>query len=465
MADALLIPTDVAPPPADMAWYLRDRFGLFVSWGPSTLSLGELGWNRFFEDIPDDVYQERYVDHFDPDLYNPVAWARAARQAGMKYVVLTVKHIDGYCLWDSDETDFKATAQAAGRDLVAPFVEAFRNEGIRIGFYYALIDWHHPDFTLDGMHPLRKDPAARAARGDRQMPRYAAYMRRQVTELLTRYGKVDLLWFDFSYPNWSVLEKNNFHLFATDPTRGEWIDTGKGKADWESEELVALARTLQPGIIINDRADVPGDYISPEQHVPAKPPTRDGKPVPWETCATMNDAWAYRRDDRKWKSTDQLVRMLINTVSKGGNLLLNVGPNGRGDFPQPSVERLAEIGEWMRVHGRSIYGCKASEFTPPPDARYTQNGERLYLHLFAWPFDPSIHLPGLAGRVRYAQMVHDGSEVKSRVIPAHEGQMDTAVEMRLAPDALTLTVTTERPDVVVPVIEVFLDERPQSQAS
>ena len=458
MPDTSVIQPGADIVPADMSWFIHDRFGLFVSWGPSTLSLGELGWNRFFEDIPDDVYKAKYVDHFDPDLYDPAAWARAAAAGGMKYVVLTVKHIDGFALWDSDETDFKAPTSPAGRDLLAPFVEAFRAEGIRIGLYYSLIDWNHPDFPLDGLHPMRKDSATRATRGERQMARYAAYMRAQLTELLTRYGRIDLLWFDFSYPDWAIFEKTNFKLFEHDPTRGEWTATGKGRAEWESDALVGLARTLQPGIIINDRADLPGDYISPEQHVPANPPERDGQPIAWETCATMNDAWAYRRDDSRWKTTEQLVRMLVNVVSKGGNLLLNVGPTGRGDFPGPSLERLAGIAAWMRAHGRAIYGCGPSAFTPPPDARYTQRGDRLYLHLFAWPFDPSIHLPGLAGKVAYAQLLHDGSEVPMRVIGPNEGLSETAAEHRLAPDALTLTVSVERPDVVVPVIELFLTD-------
>ena len=254
----------------------------------------------------------------------------------MRYVVLTVKHIDGFCLWDSAETDFKATNSPAGRDLVAPFVEAFRDEGIRIGFYYALIDWHHPDFTLDGMHPMRKDPATRAASASRDITAYAAYMRRAA------HGAADPLRPDrpprgstSRTPSWAVFERTNFQLFEHDPTRGEWTATGKGRADWESEHWSRSPASLQPGIIINDRADLPGDFVTPEQHVPAKPPTRDGLPVPWETCATMNDAWAYRRDDHRWKTTDQLVRMLVDAVSKGGNLLLNVGPTGRGEFPGP----------------------------------------------------------------------------------------------------------------------------------
>jgi len=457
MTGADLVPTNTSGS-ADLAWWQHDRFGLFVSWGISALSTGELSWIRFTEKITDAAY-EKYFKRFDPDRYDPRAWARAAREAGQKYVVLTTKHHDGFCHWDSQFTEFKATNTPAGRDLLAPFVEAFRDEGIKIGFYYSLIDWNHPDFPLDGLHPMRHDKEARERRGERNMARYAEYMRNQLRELLSNYGRVDLLWFDFSYPSWPTLEETNFHLFENDPTLGEWVNTGKGREQYESDELVRIARTLQPGIIINDRADVPGDFVTPEQYLPARAPTRDGAPMPWESCVTMNDAWGYRRDDDRWKPVPDLVQMLIECVSKGGNLLLNVGPTARGEFPNASVERLAGIGEWMDAHSRAIYGCGVSPFKPPPDGRYTQNGNRLYLHLFAWPAGSLVHLEGLAGRVEYAQLVNDGTELKTRVIP-ETTQSVSAAQHPLSPDALTVTLPPKRPDVVVPVVELFLKESP-----
>ena len=462
MTDADPVLTD-SPGRGDLAWWQHDRFGLFVSWGISAISTGELSWVRFSERLTDAQYQ-KYFDRFDPDRYDPRTWAKAAREAGQKYVVLTTKHHDGFCHWDSQFTDFKATNTPAGRDLLAPFVEAFRAEGLRIGFYYSLIDWHHPDFTLDGLHPMRHDQTARENRGQRHMPRYAEYMRNQVRELLTNYGRVDVLWFDFSYPSWPVLEETAFALFENDPTRGEWVDTGKGREQYETEELVRLARDLQPGILINDRADVPPDFVTPEQYLPAVAPTRDGLPTPWESCITMNDAWGYRRDDVHWKSVTDLVQMLIECVSKGGNLLLNVGPTARGEFPKASTERLAGIGEWMDSHSRAIYGCGASQFKPPPDGRYTQNGDRLFLHLFAWPAGSVVHLEGLAGRVEYALLVNDGTELKTRVIPETDKPVSAAAHP-LSPDALTVDLPPRRPDVVVPVVELVLKESPDRSAA
>jgi len=173
----------------------------------------------------------------------------------------------------------------------------------------------------------------------------------------------------------------------------------------------------------------------------------------WEACQTFSGSWGYYRDEYTWKPVDMLVRMLVDTVSKGGNLLLNVGPNARGEFEPRAIERLRGIGEWMRLHSRSIYGCSASEFSPPPDCRYTQNGNRLYVHLFAWPFR-HVHLDGLAGRVEYAQLLNDGSEIKMHVIDPHQPAQNTT--MGGTPGALTLELPVQKPDVAVPVTELFL---------
>ncbi|HVX42654.1 MAG TPA: alpha-L-fucosidase [Mycobacteriales bacterium] len=417
---------------------LRDRrFGLFIHWGLYALAARH-EWVKNRERLTDEQYQP-YFDHFDPDLYDPAVWARAAKSAGMRYVVLTTKHHEGFCLWDSDVTDYKATNTPAGRDLLAPFVEAFRAEGLGIGFYHSLLDWHHPDYPIDIHHPRRGDAEFRQRESGRDVGRYADYLHAQVRELLTRYGEIDAMWFDFSFPGGTF----------PDGSAG-----GKGKDDWRSAELIDLVRELQPDILINDRLEIPGDFVTPEQYQPAGPMLRDGNPVPWEACQTLNGSWGYDRDNLNWKPADLLVRMLIDTVSKDGNLLLNVGPTGRGEFDPRALRTLEQIGRWTRPHGRAIYGAGVSEYVPPPDCRYTQRGDRLYLHVFAWPLR-HLHLPGLAGKVRYAQFLHDGSEV-ARIEPDPDRVAQNTTMGGLPAETLTLSIPVARPDVEVPVIELFL---------
>lgn len=429
----------MVPQPAatagDTAWFIRDRFGLFVHWGLYALPARH-EWVKNRERIGDEDYR-RYFDHFDPDLYDPVAWARLAKAAGMKYVVLTTKHHEGFCLWDSALTDYKATNTPAHRDLLRPFVEAFRAEGLKIGFYHSLIDWHHPEFPIDEVHSQRDDEEFKAANRDRDIAKYRAYLHGQVRELLTGYGPIDIIWFDFSYPD---------RAFG-----------GKGRDDWDSEGLVRLVRELAPHIIINDRLDLPGaaDVATPEQYQPRGWLLRDGQPVVWEACQTLNGSWGYDRDNLDWKSPDLLVRLLVDSVAKGGNLLLNVGPNGRGEFDARARATLAAIGEWTRLHGRSIYGCTASDFTPPPDCRFTQRGRRLYLHLFAWPFK-HVHLDGFAGKVAYAQLLNDASEIRLHEIDPHQRAQNTT--MGGTAGTLTLELPIVRPDVLVPVVELFLND-------
>ncbi len=420
-----------APTPGDTAWFVHDRFGMFIHWGTYALAARH-EWVKNREQIPDEVYQ-KYFEHFDPDLYDPADWARKAREAGMKYVVITTKHHEGFCLWDSRYTDYKATNTPYGKDLIRPFVEAFRAEGLKVGFYYSLIDWHHPEFPIDGLHPMRNHPDALKMNETRDIRKYAEYMRNQVRELLTQYGKISIIWFDFSYPN---------HEY-----RGM---KGKGREDWESEKLLALVRELQPGIIVDNRLDLPpeqADIHTPEQFQPREWVTVNGKPVVWETCQTFSGSWGYYRDEYTWKSPEQLIRMLINSVSCGGNLLMNVGPTARGIFDERADAALRVYADWMRLHSRSIYGCTQSEFEPPPDCRFTQNGKRLYLHIFAWPFR-HIHLDGLKDRVEYAQLLNDASEIRMTAPP--HGQVG------MGSDTLTLELPVRKPNVTVPVIELFL---------
>jgi len=434
------MPEELQPTAADIDWFVHDRFGLFIHWGLYALPARH-EWVKNRERIRDEDYQ-KYFDHFDPDLYDPITWAREAKNAGMKYVVVTSKHHEGFCLWDSALTEYKAPNTPAGRDLLRPLVEAFRADGFKIGFYHSLIDWHHPEFPIDGLHPLRDDLRFREAQTGRDMQKYVAYLHGQTRELLTQFGKIDIMWFDFSYPD-----------------RDWGWSRGKGRQDWRSEKLISMVRELQPGIIVNDRLDLEqvGDFKTPEQYQPRAWMEVNGQRVKWEACQTLNGSWGYDRDNLDWKPADMLVRMLVDTVSKGGNLLLNVGPNARGEFEPRAIERLRGIGEWMRLHGRSSYGCTASDLVPPPDCRYTYaaHSRRLYLHLFAWPFR-HLHLDGLAGRVKYAQLLNDGSEIKMHVIDPDQQAQNTA--MSGTPGALTLELPVQKPDVAVPVVELFLQE-------
>lgn len=424
------------PTEGDTSWFVRDRFGLFIHWGIYSVAARH-EWVKNRERIRDEDYQ-RYFERFDPDLYDPAAWAREAKNAGMKYFVVTTKHHDGFCLWDSALTDYKAPNTPAGRDLLRPMVEAFREAGLKVGFYHSLLDWHHPEFPVDGLHPMRDDAEYREASAGRDIKKYAEYLHGQTRELLTQFGKIDVMWFDFSYSG-----------------RDWGWSKGKGKDDWGSEKLMEMVRRLQPGIIVNDRLEVPGDFVTPEQFQPRGRAEAEGRPVVWEACQTLNGSWGYDRDNLDWKPSDMLIKMLIDSVSKGGNMLLNVGPNARGEFEPKAVERLRAMGGWMREGGRSIYGCTASEFTPPPDCRYTQNGNRLYLHVFSWPFR-HVHLDGLAGKVEYAQLLNDGSEIRTHPFAAqHGGGTDTEA---VTSEVLTLELPVRRPPVEVPVVELFLRE-------
>jgi alpha-L-fucosidase len=334
---------------------------MFIHWGLyAQPSRNE--WVQSIEKIAPEAYAGRYFGRFNPEHYDPACWARTARESGMKYVIITAKHHEGFCLWDSAFTDYKATHTPYGRDLIVPLVEALRVEGLRVGLYYSLLDWHHPDFTIDVHHPLRDHPEAAELNRTRQMPRYAEYVRNQVSELLTRF-RPDILWCDFSYPQ--------------SEHRGL---PGKGAKDWESEKLLALVRKLSPEIILNNRLDLPpahADVFTPEQVQPTEWVKVDGEPVVWEACHTLSGSWGYYRDEYTWKSPEQLIMLLVNTVSCGGNLLMNVGPTSLGTFDVRTVRALDVYRDWMALHSGAIYGCTQSEFTAPQDCRLTQNGDRI----------------------------------------------------------------------------------------
>lgn len=419
-----------------MAWWTNDRFGMFIHWGLYALPARH-EWVKNQERITNEDYQ-KYFDNFNPDLYNPREWAKMAKAAGMKYAVITTKHHEGFCLFDSKFTDYKAPNTAVGKDLLKEWVEAFRAEGLKIGFYYSLIDWHHPDFTIDRVHPQRTDDKAKLAElnKNRDMNKYREYLHNQVRELLTNYGKVDMLWLDFSYPG----------------------ENGKDHKDWDSEKLIKMVRGLQPGILVNDRLDLKEyedgwDFTTPEQYKVSKWPEVNGKRVPWETCQTFSGSWGYYRDENTWKDTKQLLVLLIESVSKGGNLLLNVGPTARGMFDERAQSRLKSMGEWMSLNNRSIYGCTQApdEFKAPDNSLMTYNPKtnRLYIHLLDYPLQ-NLTLPGYAGKIKYAQFLHDASEIKITARTEHgakEGSSSTD---------LNLSLPVIKPNVEIPVIELIL---------
>jgi alpha-L-fucosidase len=419
-----------------MAWWTHDRFGMFIHWGLYALPARH-EWVKMRERIHEEKYQQ-YFDNFNPDLYDPVQWAKMAKAAGMKYAVITTKHHEGFCLFDSEFTDYKSTNTPYGKDLIKEWVDAFRAEGLGIGFYYSLIDWHHPHYTVDRIHPLRAgtDEEYEELNKNRDMGIYRKYLHNQVKELMTNYGQVDILWLDYSFPG----------------------QHGKDKEDWDAEKLLKMVRNLQPGIIVNDRLDLKmyedgWDFTTPEQFKVAKWPEENGKRIPWETCQTFSGSWGYYRDEHTWKDTKQLLVLLIESVSKGGNLLLNVGPTGRGTFDERAQSALDNMGDWMYYNGRSVYGCTQApdELQAPDHCLLTYNPQlnRLYIHLLDYPLQ-NFNLPGYKDKVKYAQFLHDASEIKISRPSGHW------LKQEQAEGDINLSLPVTKPNVEIPVIELFL---------
>lgn len=415
-----------------MQWWTNARFGMFIHWGLYALPARH-EWVRNHERITNEQYQ-KYFDHFNPDEFNPKEWAKKAKAAGMKYAVLTTKHHEGFCLFDSKYTDYKSTKTQARRDLVKEFVDAFRAEGIKIGFYYSLIDWHHPDFLIDDYHPLRaegSDDVKKAAyvklNQGKEMGRYRTYLKNQITELLTNYGKIDILWLDFSYP-------------------GKF---GKGREDWGSVDLVKTIRKLQPNIILDDRADLKDysdgyDFETPEQVKPAELLGYKGKY--WETCQTFSGSWGYHRDENTWKNQRQLLDLLTTSVANGGNLILNVGPTARGEFDYRANRALDSLGYWMHANAQAIHNCTfpPEQYNLPKEMNvrvtYSESKKKLYLHLFDYPADGLLKLPNYSGKISYAQFLNDDSEI---LVKTHGNE-------------LVLNLPLSKPPYEIPVIELSL---------
>ena len=379
-------------------WFREARFGMFIHWGLYAIpARGE--WVRSHEELSIQDY-EPYFKDFDPVDYNPREWVRLAKAAGMKYAVLTAKHHDGFCLFDSAYTDYKCTNTKAGRDLVREFVDACHQEGIKAGLYFSIIDWHHPDYPKYGdlYHPMRNNVAFKDEKID--FDRYLDFMHNQVRELVTNYGQLDILWFDFAYGDM----------------------TGE---KWRATELINMVRQHQPNVIIDNRLEgngsiltaepsiFSGDFVSPEQLLPPTGVLDDeGNPVPWELCATMNNHWGYCNFDYDYKSASMIVRKLVECVSKDGNMIMNVGPDARGNIPPQSVAILQEIGRWMDLNGESVYGCGICSLPKPEWGRYTQKGDTIYAHVQETPLG-ALPLTGIAPeQLESVHYLANGSQVR-----------------------------------------------------
>lgn len=418
----------------DLKWWREARFGLFIHWGLYAVPAGSWDgdinhaeWIRTTAEIPIDAY-DNFRKEFNPVKFNADEWVRMAKEAGMEYIVITSKHHDGFCLFDSEYTDFDIMSTPFKRDIMKELSEAAHKEGLKICWYHSIMDWHHPDYL-----PRRSWEKGNRPEDGADFDRYVSYMKNQLRELVENYGDIGVLWFD-----------------------GEWEET------WNHEygkDLYDYVKSLQPSIIINNRidkgrsgmagltkdGDYVGDFGTPEQEIP---PT--GLPgLDWETCMTMNDHWGYNKTDSNWKSSKDLLQKLADINSKGGNFLLNVGPTAEGLFPSESIERLHEMGIWMKVNSESIYGTSASPFEKLEWGRCTQRkiygGTRLYLHVFDWPEDGTLLIPGITNKVMKAYLLSN---------PDEENKFN-----RNGVD-LVLSVPSTAPDKINSVIVLDIDGSP-----
>lgn len=358
-------PNTAAPPPDHerrIQWWRDAKFGMFIHWGLYSI-LGREAWAMGDEDIPLADY-EKLAEQFQPPPNVPRVWAKLARESGMRYMVMTTKHHEGFCLFDSNLTNYCAPKQGAGRDLVREYVAAARAEKLRVGFYYSLMDWHHPDWRL-----ARNDASARK--------RFVDYTHGQLRELMTNYGKIDILWYDMPVP----------------------LDA----EGWHSEEMNRMVLQLQPDIIINNRNWHAGDFSTPEQSTQA---TKGD----WESCMTINDSWGYLRGDENWKAPQQMLQNLVECARDGGNYLLDIGPRADGSVPEPAVERLKAMGTWLKENGEAVYATQRCRFPHGNIGVFTRRGNTLYTINYYWPGD-TLTVGGVKCKVKSARFLATGLPV------------------------------------------------------
>ena len=400
---------------------------MFIHWGHSSQAGWELSWPLVggvfslphCQDIPVETYH-RQAKSFNPQNYHPADWAKMAKRLGMQYAVLTTKHHDGFALFPTTTSDFSIASTDYSQDIVGQFVESMRDEGLRVGFYFSLIDWYHPDYPAftEADKPYRFEQLPQPKPG--QWERFIDVMFTQVRELLTNYGKIDILWFD-----------------------GSWERTPQ---QWRATELEDMIRELQPDILINDRLPGCGNFETPEQFIPPQPLDH-----PWETCLTINESWGYNPSDTEFKSTRSLIHTLCEVAGKGGNLLLNVSPMGDGQIPPEQQKRLAGIKRWMDLHGESIVGTQPGlepwQFYGPS----TRNGDRLYLHLLMKPYE-TISVRGMPlKRIQSVSVLgtNDALDYTSRCPIMEQFQPDPTGEL-----IITVPESVIDPDATVVAIEI-----------
>ena len=357
-------PSGDAPTPDQqrrMKWWHDAKFGMFIHFGLYAAH-GRHEWAMENEAIPVAEYQT-FTASFNPAPGTPRKWAQLAKAAGMKYMVLTSKHHEGFCNWDTKLTNYNAVNFGPKRDVIREYVEAARAEGLRLGFYYSLMDWHHPDGAR-----CQSDPAARR--------RFVDYTHGLVRELMTNYGKIDILWYDVSWP----------------------LDA----EGWESEKMNQMVFGLQPDIIVNNRNRLAGDFSTPEQTIKAESGGRA-----WESCMTLNDSWGFQRADDNWKTPRTVIRNLITCARDGGNYLLNIGPEPDGSIPPESVRILSQVGEWMKTGGQTIYGADPCQVARSAYANFTRKGNTLYMHVHFWP-GTDVSISGLKQKVLSAKILKTG---------------------------------------------------------
>lgn len=417
-----------------MKWWQEARFGMFIHWGLYAIPAGEWGkgkghaeWIRHTAQIPIEEY-DKFVYQFNPVKFDAGDWVQMAKDAGMKYIVITSKHHDGFCLFDSEYTEYDVMSTPFQRDIMKELADACHKHGLKMCWYHSIMDWHHPDYLP------RRDWEDRSAEGA-DLNRYIKHMKNQVQELLTNYGPIGVMWFD-----------------------GEWEGT------WKHEhglDLYKFCREIQPDVIVNNRVDkgrsgmagmtvddsFAGDFGTPEQEIPATGLSG----VDWETCMTMNRHWGYNKYDKDFKSTKDLIQKLADIASKGGNFLLNIGPTAEGLFPQESMDRLREIGEWMKINSTAIYDTKASPFKELPWGRCTQkkldSGKiRLFLHVFDWPEKRKLIVPGIYNKPQQAYLLSDNKKVSLKV--------------KRKQDALVIKVPSEAPDAINSIVVLDIIGKP-----